>query len=57
MGGSSLASAPADTSTNGTPYGFPKVAERTQAFKEACEIIHRMWTEDDPVFDGRGTTQ
>jgi alkanesulfonate monooxygenase SsuD/methylene tetrahydromethanopterin reductase-like flavin-dependent oxidoreductase (luciferase family) len=21
-------------------------------FKEACEIVHRMWTEDDVVFDG-----
>jgi alkanesulfonate monooxygenase SsuD/methylene tetrahydromethanopterin reductase-like flavin-dependent oxidoreductase (luciferase family) len=34
-------------------YGFPKVAARMQAFKESCEIIHRMWTEDEPVFDGR----
>ncbi|HZY57501.1 MAG TPA: LLM class F420-dependent oxidoreductase [Rubrobacteraceae bacterium] len=33
-------------------YGFPKVPERMRAFREACEIIHRMWTEDEPVFDG-----
>jgi len=23
-----------------------------RAFKEGCEIVHRMWTEDEPVFDG-----
>jgi alkanesulfonate monooxygenase SsuD/methylene tetrahydromethanopterin reductase-like flavin-dependent oxidoreductase (luciferase family) len=23
-----------------------------RAFKEACEIISRMWTEDEPVFEG-----
>jgi alkanesulfonate monooxygenase SsuD/methylene tetrahydromethanopterin reductase-like flavin-dependent oxidoreductase (luciferase family) len=28
------------------------VPERMRAFREACEIIHRMWTEDDPVFEG-----
>src|SRR3712207_3252806 len=28
-------------------YGFPKVPERMRAFREACEIIHRMWTEED----------
>jgi F420-dependent oxidoreductase-like protein len=33
-------------------YGFPEVPERMRAFKEACEIIHRMWTEDGPTFDG-----
>lgn len=33
-------------------YGFPPVPERMRAFREACEIIHRMWTEDDVVFDG-----
>jgi F420-dependent oxidoreductase-like protein len=33
-------------------YGFPEVPERMRAFKEACEIIHRMWTEDEVVFDG-----
>ncbi len=33
-------------------YGFPEVPVRMRAFKEACEIIHRMWTENGPVFDG-----
>ena len=33
-------------------YGFPEVPERMRAFKEACEIVHRMWTEDDVVLDG-----
>jgi alkanesulfonate monooxygenase SsuD/methylene tetrahydromethanopterin reductase-like flavin-dependent oxidoreductase (luciferase family) len=34
-------------------YGFPELKERMGMFKEACEIIHRMWTEDDPVFKGK----
>ncbi len=34
-------------------YGFPEVPDRMRAFREACEIVHRMWTEDEPVFDGR----
>ena len=34
-------------------YGFPEVPERMRAFKEACEIIHRMWTEDYPKFQGK----
>lgn len=33
-------------------YGFPELEERMGMFKEACEIIHRMWTEDYPVFRG-----
>ena len=33
-------------------YGFPEVPERMRMFREACEIVHRMWTEDDVVFDG-----
>ena len=33
-------------------YGFPEVPERMRAFKESCEIIHRMWTEDGVTFDG-----
>ena len=33
-------------------YGFPEVPVRMRAFKEACEIIHRMWTEDGVIFDG-----
>jgi F420-dependent oxidoreductase-like protein len=34
-------------------YGFPELKERMGMFKEACEIIHQMWTEDDPVFKGK----
>jgi len=34
-------------------YGFPELKERMGMFKEACEIIHRMWTEDYPTFKGR----
>jgi F420-dependent oxidoreductase-like protein len=34
-------------------YGFPIVPERMRAFREACEIIVRMWTEDKPVFTGK----
>lgn len=33
-------------------YGFPEVPVRMRMFKEACEIVHRMFTEDKPVFDG-----
>jgi F420-dependent oxidoreductase-like protein len=34
-------------------YGFPELKERMGMFKEACEIIHRMWTQDYPVFKGK----
>ena len=33
-------------------YGFPETRERMRAFREACQIIHRMWTEDEVQFDG-----
>jgi F420-dependent oxidoreductase-like protein len=33
-------------------YGFPEVPVRMRMFKEACEIIHRMFTEDRPAFEG-----
>lgn len=33
-------------------YGFPETRDRMRAFREACEIIVRMWTEDEPTFDG-----
>jgi F420-dependent oxidoreductase-like protein len=33
-------------------YGFPELRDRMRAFREACGIIHRMWTEDGVVFDG-----
>ena len=36
-------------------YGFTwtDVPERMGAFREAVEIVHKMWTEDEPVFSGR----
>jgi F420-dependent oxidoreductase-like protein len=34
-------------------YGFPDVPQRMGMFREACEIIHRMWTEEYPVFQGK----
>jgi F420-dependent oxidoreductase-like protein len=33
-------------------YGFPELKERMSMFKEACEIIHRMWSQDYPTFKG-----
>ena len=38
------------------PGGFPEVPERMRMFREACEVVHRMWTEDAPVFHGRHYT-
>ena len=34
-------------------YGFPDIPDRMGAFREACEIIVRMWTEEKPVFKGK----
>ena len=34
-------------------FGFPELRDRMGMFREACEIIHRMWTEDDPEFEGK----
>ncbi|HEY9287313.1 MAG TPA: LLM class F420-dependent oxidoreductase [Candidatus Dormibacteraeota bacterium] len=34
-------------------YGFPTMWVRMQMFSEACEIIHKMWTEDYPTYSGR----
>jgi F420-dependent oxidoreductase-like protein len=34
-------------------YGFPEVPERMRMFREAVQIIHAMWTEDYPTFQGR----
>ncbi|MDQ6714115.1 MAG: LLM class F420-dependent oxidoreductase [Candidatus Dormibacteraeota bacterium] len=34
-------------------YGFPELRERMGMFKEACEIIHKMWSEDYPTFKGK----
>ncbi|MGC4107295.1 MAG: LLM class F420-dependent oxidoreductase [Thermomicrobiales bacterium] len=33
-------------------YGFPETKERMAAFKEGVQIIHKMWTEDNPTFSG-----
>ena len=33
-------------------YNFPETPVRMRMFKEACEIVHRMFTEDGPTFDG-----
>jgi F420-dependent oxidoreductase-like protein len=34
-------------------YGFPEVPERMRMFREATEIVVRMWTEEKPVFHGK----
>lgn len=34
-------------------YGYPETKERMARFREATEIIHKMWTEDYPVFEGK----
>jgi F420-dependent oxidoreductase-like protein len=34
-------------------YGFPDVPVRMGMFREACEIIYRMWTEEKPTFSGK----
>ncbi len=34
-------------------YGFPETRDRMGMFREACEIIHKMWTEDYPKFQGK----
>ena len=34
-------------------YGFPETPVRMRMFREAVEIIHKMWTEDYPEFTGR----
>lgn len=34
-------------------YGFPDVPKRMRAFREACEIIVKMWTEEKASFTGR----
>jgi F420-dependent oxidoreductase-like protein len=37
-------------------YGFPETRTRMRAFREACEIITKMWTEDYPEFAGETYT-
>src|SRR3954453_1760041 len=34
-------------------YGFPETKERMAMFKEGDQIIHKMWTEDQPTFSGK----
>ncbi|MQA80071.1 MAG: TIGR03560 family F420-dependent LLM class oxidoreductase [Streptosporangiales bacterium] len=34
-------------------YEWPELKDRMGAFREAVEIIYRMWTEDDVVYDGK----
>jgi F420-dependent oxidoreductase-like protein len=34
-------------------YGFPDTPDRMKAFREGVQIIHKMWTEDYPTFDGK----
>jgi F420-dependent oxidoreductase-like protein len=33
-------------------YGFPETRDRMRAFREAVEIIVKMWTETTPTFEG-----
>lgn len=33
-------------------YGFPETRDRMRAFREAVEIIVKMWTETAPTFEG-----
>jgi F420-dependent oxidoreductase-like protein len=33
-------------------YGFPETRDRMRAFREACEIVVRMWTEEKASFKG-----
>ena len=37
-------------------YGFPETPERMRMFREAVQIIHGMWTEERPAFQGRHYT-
>lgn len=34
-------------------YGFPETRERMGRFREACQIVHDMWTKDYPEFSGK----
>ncbi|MEJ7838015.1 MAG: LLM class F420-dependent oxidoreductase [Thermomicrobiales bacterium] len=34
-------------------YGFPETPDRMKAFREGVQIIHKMWTEDYPTFEGK----
>lgn len=34
-------------------YGFPELPERMRAFREAVEIVHRMWNDERASYQGR----
>lgn len=34
-------------------YEWAEVPARMAAFREAVQIVHKMWTEDEPVFEGK----
>src|SRR5512147_1534130 len=34
-------------------YGFPDTPDRMRAFREACEIVVRMWTDEKASFEGK----
>jgi alkanesulfonate monooxygenase SsuD/methylene tetrahydromethanopterin reductase-like flavin-dependent oxidoreductase (luciferase family) len=34
-------------------YGFPEIPERMRMFREACEVVTRMWTEEKATFHGK----
>ncbi|MFC7620941.1 LLM class F420-dependent oxidoreductase [Microlunatus sp. GCM10028923] len=34
-------------------YEWPELKDRMGAFREAVQIIHKMWTEDNPTFAGK----
>jgi len=34
-------------------YGFPDIPERMRAFREAVEIVIKMWTEEKPSYSGK----
>ncbi|MDI6100854.1 LLM class F420-dependent oxidoreductase [Actinoplanes sp. NEAU-A12] len=34
-------------------YEWAEVPERMAAFREAVEVVHKMWTEERPVFEGK----
>jgi F420-dependent oxidoreductase-like protein len=37
-------------------FAFMDTRDRMRAFREACQIIHLMWTQDEPVFRGEHYT-
>lgn len=34
-------------------YGFPDIPDRMRAFREACEIVTHMWTDEKATFKGK----